>query len=353
MKKKSVDKMPNFFKQGIGKDFPLYCMNFGPNCFKICKTRKVFDMKKDLISVTDFGKELEKIIDYAIELKRKRKEGKNEKILKGKTLGMLFEKPSLRTRVSFETGMLELGGNALYLSPDEVQIGEREQVSDVANVLSRYLDIIVYRAKSYKNMKKLAKYAKVPVINALDDMEHPCQIAADLMTIKEKKGQFIGLKLAYLGDGNNVCNSLLLGSALVGMDISVATPENFMPNLEILEKAKKIAENNNSKIEICHKGKECVVDADVVYTDTWISMGDEKEREKRLEAFKDFQVNSHLVKLAKPDYIFMHCLPAHRGEEVTSDVIDSVNSVIFDEAENRLHAQKSIMVWLLKDGNIS
>ncbi|MCD6275914.1 MAG: ornithine carbamoyltransferase [Thermoplasmata archaeon] len=305
-------------------------------------------MKKDLISIVDIKDELKEIIELGIELKMKQRMGEIFEPLKNKSMAMIFEKPSTRTRVSFEVAMTQLGGHALYLSPRDMQLGRGETIADTAKVLSRYVDIIIYRAYKHEMMLELAKNATVPVINALDDVEHPCQIVADLMTIREKKGEFQGLKLAYVGDGNNVANSLMLGSAIVGMDFYIACPKGYEPPDDIVGMARRIANETGSKVVITHDPVEAVKDADVVYTDVWVSMGDEAEKEARMKAFQSYQVNEELVKHAKPDYIFMHCLPAHRGYEVTDEVIDSRNSVVFDEAENRLHAQKAIILRLLK-----
>ncbi len=305
-------------------------------------------MKKDLISIVDIKDELKEIIELGIELKMKQRMGEIFEPLKNKSMAMIFEKPSTRTRVSFEVAMTQLGGHALYLSPRDMQLGRGETIADTAKVLSRYVDIIIYRAYKHEMMLELAKNATVPVINALDDVEHPCQIVADLMTIREKKGEFQGLKLAYVGDGNNVANSLMLGSAIVGMDFYIACPRGYEPPEDIVGMARRIANETGSKVVITHDPVEAVKDADVVYTDVWVSMGDEAEKEARMKAFQSYQVNEELVKHAKPDYIFMHCLPAHRGYEVTDEVIDSRNSVVFDEAENRLHAQKAIILRLLK-----
>jgi ornithine carbamoyltransferase len=278
----------------------------------------------------------------------KQKNGVKHELLKGKSLAMVFEKPSLRTRVSFEIGMAQLGGNALYISPSEIQIGKRESVHDVAKVLSRFVDGIMYRAFDNNVMRELARYADVPVINGLDNKEHPCQIVADLLTVKEHKGRLKGLKLSWVGDGNNVCNSLLLGTAISRMDMSVACPQGYEPDSGILSEAKRISKKNGSDILITMDAKEAVKDADVVVTDTWVSMGDEAEKAKREAVFKDYQVNSRLMKWAAGDAIVMHCLPAHRGQEITDEVMDSKQSVVFDEAENRLHAQKAIMVKLMR-----
>ncbi len=304
-------------------------------------------MKRDMISILDFENEIDGTLDLAIKLKKRIKSGKKFQPLEGKHMGMVFEKPSLRTRVSFEIGFSHLGGTALYLSPSEIQIGKRESVHDVAKVMSRYVDVIMYRAFSNKIMRELAQNAEVPVINALDDMEHPCQIMADFQTIKEHKGKLKGLKLVYIGDSNNVCHSLLLGAAAVGMNMTVCSPLNYEPNDEIFKRAQKLGEKNSCKIEIVREPDMAVKNADVIYTDTWTSMGQEAEREARLKIFPPYQVNAKLVANAKPDYIFLHCLPAHRGEEVTDEIIDSPNSKVFDEAENRMWAQMAIIVKLL------
>ncbi len=307
-------------------------------------------MKKDLISMVDIKDELQDVINLAMEMKHRQQMGEREvqAVLKNRNLAMIFEKPSTRTRVSFEVAMTQLGGHALYLSPRDMQLGRGETIADTAKVLSRYVDAIVYRAYKHEMMLELAENATVPVINALDDLEHPCQIVADLMTIKEKRGEFFGLKLAYVGDGNNVANSLMLGAATVGMNIYLATPEGYEPNQELTGIANKIANESGSKVVITHDPIEAVRDADIVYTDVWVSMGEEAEAEKRLKIFKPYQVNRELVKHAKQNFIFMHCLPAHRGQEVTDEIIDSRNSVVFDQAENRLHAQKAILVRLIQ-----
>lgn len=305
-------------------------------------------MVKHLISILDIQNDLNGILNLASELKMKQKNGVTHELLKGKSLGMIFEKPSLRTRVSFEIGMYQLGGNALYISPSEIQIGKRESVHDVAKVLSRFVDGIMYRAFDNNVMRELARHADVPVINGLDNKEHPCQIVADLLTIKEHKGSLKGLKLCWVGDGNNVCNSLLLGTVISRMDMSVACPEDYEPDAGIYSKAKRLSKKNGTRILITREIKEAVKDADVVVTDTWVSMGDEVEKAKRETAFKGYQVNSRLMKWAAGDAIVMHCLPAHRGQEITDEVMDSKRSVVFDEAENRLHAQKAIMVKLMR-----
>jgi ornithine carbamoyltransferase len=231
-----------------------------------------------------------------------------------------------------------------------LQIGRGETIADTALALSRYVDAIMYRAFSHELMKELARNATVPVINGLDDLEHPCQILADLLTIKEQRGGFEGLKLAYVGDGNNVCNSLMLGSTMAGMDMNVGCPEGYLPNQNIFEKASKIAQENGTHLHLVSNPNEAVRDVDIIYTDVWVSMGDEKEKEKRERIFRPYQVNSNLVKRAKPDCVVLHCLPAHRGQEITDDIINGEHSIVFDQAENRLHAQKALMVRLLEKG---
>ncbi|MGC9126328.1 MAG: ornithine carbamoyltransferase [Thermoplasmata archaeon] len=298
-------------------------------------------MKRDLVSITDVKDDLLDIINLGIEIKKNPRNYMH--VLEGKSLAMIFEKPSTRTRTSFEVAMTQLGGHALYMSPRDMQLGRGETIEDTAKVLSRYVDAIVYRAFDHRMVVALAKNSTVPVINALDDVEHPAQIIADLMTILEKKGRLKGLKISFIGDGNNVANSLMLGSAIVGADFYIASPRGYEIKEEYVKIARSIA-GNRSRIVLTNDPVEAAKDADVIYTDVWVSMGEEEEREKRERDFKDYQVNLSLVKHAKRDYIFMHCLPAHRGLEVTGDVIDGPNSVVFDEAENRLHAQKALLV---------
>lgn len=303
-------------------------------------------MKRDIISVLDMKDDLEDIIDMSIRLKKNRYEPFHD--TENRVLAMIFEKPSTRTRISFETAMIQLGGHAIYLNPNDMQIGRGETIADTAKVLSRYADVISYRAFSHDNVVELAKNASVPVINALDDREHPVQIIADFMTIKEKKGKLRGLNLVYVGDGNNMAHSLMLGAALLGVNMTLACPEGYKPREEYVDKAKEIAKGTGSKISVVTDPVEAVKDADAIYTDVWISMGDEKVKEQKEKAFKKYQVNDELVSKAPKDYIFLHCLPAHRGMEVTDSVADSVNSVIFDEAENRLHTEKALLYTLLK-----
>jgi ornithine carbamoyltransferase len=304
-------------------------------------------IKKDCVSIMDVANELTGIIEKAIELKKQCYSGEYHSPLKNKTLAMIFEKPSTRTRVSFEVGMTQLGGYALNLARTDIQLGRGETIADTGKVLSRYVDIIMYRAFEHEMVLALAKNATVPVINGLDKLEHPCQTLADLMTIKEKKNTYKGLKLVYVGDGNNVCNSLMLGAAILGMDMVVSCPDGFQPDKALYEKALEIAGGNNCKLEQLSDVNKAVEDADVIYTDTWVSMGDDDEAEQRLSKFQSYQVNEELVKSAKEDYLFMHCLPAHRGQEVTAGIMDGPNSVILDQAENRMHAQKALILFLL------
>ncbi len=302
-------------------------------------------MKRDLISILDMEDDIEDVIALALRVKRDRYSKRSE--LNGRTIGLIFEKPSTRTRISLETAITQLGGHGIYLNPNDMQMGRGETVEDTAKVLSGFLDAITYRAFSHENVLKLARHSSVPVINALDDVEHPLQVLADFMTIAEKKGRTSNLKFSYVGDGNNMVNSLVLGCSLLGMDISIGTPKEYRPNEKFIEKAKEISRKTGSKIVTTVDPKEAVMDADIIYTDVWISMGEEKQRETKEKAFKPFQVNGDLVSGAKKDYIFMHCLPAHRGLEVTDEVADSINSVIFQEAENRLHSAKAAFLTLM------
>jgi ornithine carbamoyltransferase len=307
------------------------------------------DLKgKDLLTLAEYSPEtIVDLINKAKELKEVHLNGEIIAPLKGKTLGMIFEKSSTRTRVSFETGMFQLGGQALFLSSRDLQIGRGEPISDTAKVLSQYVDAIMIRTFAHETVEELAEHATIPVINGLTDLHHPCQALADLLTILEVKGTLQGLKLAYIGDGNNVAHSLLIACAKVGMDIAVATPENYEPNEEIVILAKGFAEKSGSTISIVQDPIEAVKDADVIYADVWTSMGQEEENEQRLKDFNGFQVNQKLVAHAKDDYMFLHCLPAHREEEVTAEIIDGPNSYVFQEAGNRMHAQKALLVELL------
>jgi ornithine carbamoyltransferase len=304
-------------------------------------------MKEDLISIECLdAKAISEILSLTTKIKSDK--AKYADSLKGKSLGLIFQKPSNRTRVSFEIGIFQLGGNALYLGPDEIDMGGRESVKDVACVLSRYLDCIVARTYNHDDIKELALYANVPVINGLSDRAHPCQALADIFTIKEKLGGFKGLTLAYVGDGNNVLNSLMCAASKVGLNMKIATPKGYEPLKDIVASAKRFAASSGSKIEISNDPKAAAKDADVIYTDVWVSMGQEKDTKKRVKVFKDFQVNDKLMKLTKKGCIVMHCLPAHRGQEITDSVIDSKNSVVYDQAENRMHVQKAILLRLLK-----
>lgn len=300
---------------------------------------------KDIISVSDLSKkEIEVIHERAREFKS---DIFQKPILKGKTLAMIFQKASTRTRVSFETAMHQLGGYAIYLDWFDIQLGRGETIHDTGKVLSRYVDAIMIRTFEQKTVEELAKASDIPVINGLTDLEHPCQILADLFTIREKKRKFKGLKLAYFGDGNNVCNSLLLGCAIMGLNMVASCPDGYLPNKEIMERAIEISKKNNSSIRIISDPLEAAKDADIIYTDAWISMGQEKERDKRIHIFKRYQVNKRLLDVAKKDVIVMHCLPAHREEEITSDILDGEHSVVWDQAENRLHVQKAILSLIM------
>ena len=299
----------------------------------------------NLLSVCDIKDE---VLDI-LELAKNFKEGKmEEKPLAGKSLAMIFQKSSTRTRVSFDVGMYQLGGQALFLSSSELQMGRGEPIPDTAKVLSRFVDGIMIRAIEHDDVVELAKYSDVPVISGLTNLEHPCKAIADMLTIQEHLGKLEGKKLCFVGDGNNVCNSLLLMAPLVGMDMSVACPEGYEPNEDIVNMAKKLAEEHNKEITISSDLKVALDNVDVVYTDVWVSMGDEKEAEQRQKDFAPYQVNSNLMSLANDGAIFMHCLPAIRGQEVSGEVIDGPQSVVFDEAENRLHAQKAVLYHFLK-----
>ncbi|MGZ3536489.1 MAG: ornithine carbamoyltransferase [Thermodesulfobacteriota bacterium] len=291
--------------------------------------------------------ELEQILKMSKLLRDQLLRGEEHPLLKGKTLAMIFEKPSTRTRVSFEVGMWQLGGYALYLSASDLQLGRGETIADTARVLSRYVNGIMARVFAHQTILDLIKYSRVPVINGLSDFTHPCQGLADLFTIYEKKGLLSGLKLAYVGDGNNVAHSLLYGCSKVGMTITLACPRGHEPSPKVVSEAKEEGRRSGCKVNVTNDPREAVRGADIIYTDVWASMGKEKEHEQRVKIFKPFQVNGRLVKEAKKDYLFMHCLPAHRGEEVTDEVADSKNSVIFDQAENRLHTQKALMALIM------
>ena len=304
-------------------------------------------MKRDLISLMDFSQEE---ILYLLNMTSKIKAGKSQfaEYLKGKSIGLLFQKPSNRTRVSFEIAIYQLGGNCLYLSPGEINLGKRESTDDVDKTLSRYLDGIVARTVCHQDVMDLAQHASVPIINGLSDLFHPCQALADIFTVQERFKNLDKITLAYIGDGNNVCHSLMLACAKVGIRMNIATPKGYEPKDEVTTVAKKAANETGAKIKLMNSPVDAVKGASVIYSDVWVSMGQEEESAKRFRDFQGFQINGDLAKLANEDYIFMHCLPAHRGQEVTEEIIDGPHSVIFDQAENRLHIQKSILVFLIK-----
>lgn len=305
---------------------------------------------KDLLSLHEITTEdLYAILDLAADLKAKQKKGVEHHLLKGKTLGMIFEKSSTRTRVSFETGMYQLGGQALFLSKNDLQIGRGEPIRDTARVLSRYLDGIMIRTFRHSTLEELAEYASIPVINALTDLLHPCQVLADLLTIRERMGQYKGKKLAYIGDGNNMANSLLYGCAKVGMDVAIASPTGYKPDETVVKNALADGAVSGSAVTVTGDVHEAAAGADVLYTDVWTSMGEEAQREQRLKDLAGYQINASLLAEANEGCIVMHCLPAHRGEEITEEVLESQADVIFDEAENRLHAQKAVLALTMMD----
>jgi ornithine carbamoyltransferase len=304
-------------------------------------------MQKDFVSIADLTvEEIDELFEISKRLKQESRSGKDHYLLENKTLAMIFEKPSLRTRVTFETGMAQLGGRAIYLGPHDIQIGKRESVSDVAKNLSRWIDCIMARTFAHRTIVELASYASVPVINALSDKEHPCQILADFLTVLEHKEALRGLTYVYIGDSNNVCNSIILFAAIYGLTLRVCSPKKYEPSHDIVEQSHSI-KNDGFQLEVMNNPEEAVKDADVLYTDVWASMGQEDEKETRARIFADFQVNQELVSLAKSDVIVLHCLPAHRGEEITDEILDGPHSVVLDEAENRLHTEKAVLVKLL------
>jgi len=305
-------------------------------------------MKKDFISIHDLTRyEFFELMDQTKKIKNA--PNNYRKKLKNQILAMIFEKPSLRTRMTFEVGMLELGGKAIYLSPNEIQLGKRETVEDVAHNLERWVDGIMIRTFAHDNIVRLAKASSVPVINALTDLLHPCQAMADFFTLKEHKGNISEIKLAWVGDGNNVCHSLMFAAAKAGCKMSAAVPKGYEPNAEIVKLALEDGKGSNFELTVTHDPAEAVRDADAIYADVWTSMGQEAEKEARLRLFAPYQVNEALMAKAKDDCVFMHCLPAHRGEEVSAEVFDGPRAIVFDEAENRLHAQKAIMIRLMAD----
>lgn len=303
---------------------------------------------RDFICLSDYTKEeIMYLLNLAAELKDEQKKGIPHPHLAGKTLGMIFDKSSTRTRVSFEVGMYQLGGMAMFMSGRDLQIGRGEPVSDTAQVLSRYIDGIMIRTFSDDMVRELADYASIPIINGLTDMQHPCQVMADFQTIIEQKGTLEGLKLAYVGDGNNMVHSLMIGAAKVGMHVSVASPAGYEPDAGVTDMTKQFAQETGVDVVVTNDPMEAVKDADIIYTDVWASMGQEAEQQERIEKFKGFEVTNAMMQQAKPDAIFLHCLPAHRGEEVAADVIDGPHSYVFDQAENRLHAQKAVLVAVM------
>ncbi len=310
--------------------------------------RKEF-AQKHLLRLSDYTPdEILQVLSLSLKLKKKLKKGVRSPLLAGKILAMIFTKSSTRTRVSFEAGIYQLGGTAQFLSSNDIQLGRGEPISDTAQVLSRMVDGIMIRTFKQSDVEDLAKYGTIPVINGLTDLLHPCQILADLQTYYEHKGSFTG-KMAYIGDGNNVANSLLVGCGKLGLNMTLACPEGYEPDAEVLAAAQEAASISGAKLVVTHDPKEAAEGADAVYTDVWASMGQESGAQDKYKHFTAYQVNKELMSLCKKDYIFLHCLPAHRGEEVTADIIDGPNSVVFDEAENRLHAQKAVMALLMQD----
>ncbi|MFC7393795.1 ornithine carbamoyltransferase [Scopulibacillus cellulosilyticus] len=305
---------------------------------------------KDFLTLADFNQnDILFLLEQALEMKKLQKKGIPHPYLSGKVLGMIFEKSSTRTRVSFEVGMIQLGGQAIFLSSKDIQLGRGETVSDTAKVLSRYVDGIMIRTFGHETVEEFAENADIPIINGLTDLHHPTQVLADLLTIYEHKGTLSGLKMCYIGDGNNnMCHSLLEGAASVGMHLSIASPAGYEPNLQIFENAKRIGQSTGSQITYSASPEKAVKEADIIVTDVWTSMGQEAENEERMKVFAPYQVNKELCANAKDDFLFLHCLPAHRGEEVTAEIIDGPHSVVFDEAENRLHAQKAILKNLME-----
>ena len=305
-------------------------------------------MKRDLISIRDLTRgEIEGFFDLATDLKQRLHQQIPHPLLPARTLALIFEKPSLRTRVTFEVAMTQLGGHAIYLAPQDIRLGARETVEDAAKNLSRWVDGIVARTFNHATVEQLAQHATVPVINGLTDLTHPCQALSDLFTLKEKRGNLAGLRVAFIGDGNNVCHSWLYGAAKMGVDLTVACPKGYAPNRDVVAKAREEAAATRARLEVIHDPVRASEGADVLYTDVWVSMGQEEEGSRRKQEFQGFQVNQALVDLAQEDVLVMHCLPAHRGEEITDEVMDGPHSIILDQAENRLHVQKAILAALL------
>jgi ornithine carbamoyltransferase len=311
-------------------------------------------MKRDFLTLDDVTRpELEALLQSAARLKDYLKRGVPHRFLEGQTLGMIFKKPSSRTRVSFEIGMFQLGGLALFLNNHDLGMGVRESVADIGRLFSRYLDGIVIRTFAHEEVEELARYATIPVINGLTDLHHPCQILADLLTVQEKFGRCEGVKLAWVGDGNNVASSWLQGASKMGMHLSLACPKGYWPPAPLIRKTQEEAAAHGGSVELVEDPFQAAKGADIIYTDVWVSMGQEAERRWRLEVFQPYQVNQTLLEAAKPTTLVMHCLPAHRGEEITADVIDGPQSIVFDHAENRLHTQKAVLHFLLGRGQNS
>lgn len=303
-------------------------------------------MKKDFLSIADWSSnELAKILELSAKIKSRSEKYKDS--IKGKSVALIFEKQSLRTHVTFDVGINQLGGHSVYLTQSDINLGKRESIYDVSKNLERWMSAVVVRTYAHQICVDMARYMRIPVINALTDFEHPCQAVGDFLTAVEHLGSLKKKKFAFIGDGNNVCNSLMMMAAKLGMNFAAATPDGYEPQEEVMKVSKKSAKESHASIEVVHDPKEAVKEADVIYTDVWVSMGQEAEKEKRLNDFRGYQVNKELMKLARKSAIFMHCLPAHRGEEVTDDVIDSKQSVVWDESENRLHSQKAIIYTLL------
>lgn len=304
---------------------------------------------RNFLSVSDLSRgEFDRVLDRAAALKEETRQGRWRNDLAGKSVALLFQKPSLRTRVSFEQGIRQLGGHAIYLSPAEVGLGERESVPDVARVLSRYVDCIVARVNRHLDLEMLARHSSVPVVNALSDLSHPCQALADLLTVRETKGRLAGVVMAYVGDGNNVAHSLILAAAKAGMHLRIACPAGYEPRDDVVQRAGVDRDATRATFSMFRNPGDAAADADVLYTDVWTSMGQETESQQRGNAFAEYRIDAALLKLAKADAVVMHDLPAHRGQEITDEVIDGPQSVVFDQAENRLHAQKGLLSWLLE-----
>ncbi len=305
-------------------------------------------MNRHLVTLEDVTQaDVEALFDLAASLKTKQRQGVAHPLLQGKTLAMVFEKPSLRTRVTFEVGMTQLGGHAIYLAPADIRLGQRETVQDAARNLERWVDGIVARTFSHEMVERLALYSRVPVINGLTDSHHPVEILCDLFTLWERRGSVTGLRVAFIGDGNNVCNSWLQGAAKMGVHFTLACPQGYEPDPAVMGRAQEHAKASGARLEMTHDPRAAVREADVLYTDVWTSMGQEEDHAQRLRDFQGFQLDRALVEQARPDVLVMHCLPAHRGEEITDEVMDGPRSIVFDQAENRLHMQKALLVRLL------